>query len=118
MGIGFFSTQVAFDIGSKNTYLATSTGFFGSEATFLLKDEDGKYIFGNKAELYAGKIPMEMSAIKPVKSDAVQDYDALVTYVRMFLRKALGVSFSSFDAIMTLPPNASQIGRASCRERV
>ena len=30
MGIGFFSTQVAFDIGSKNTYLATSTGFFAA----------------------------------------------------------------------------------------
>ena len=75
MGIGFFSTQVAFDIGSKNTYLATSTGFFRSETTFLLKDEDGKYIFGNKVELYAGKIPMEMFAVKPVKSDAVQDYD-------------------------------------------
>ena len=118
MRIGFFSTQVAFDIGSKNTYLASSTGFFGSEATFLLKDEDGKYIFGNKAELYAGKIPMEMSAIKPVKNDAVQDYDALVTYVRMFLRKALGTSFSSFEAIMTLPPNATGVQKIAEIEAV
>lgn len=118
MGLGFFSTQVAFDIGSKNTYLATSTGFFGSEATFLLKDENSKYLFGNKAQLYAGKIPLEMSAIKPVKNDAVQDFDSLVTYIRMFLRKALGTSFSSFDAIMTLSPDATGVQKIAEIESV
>lgn len=118
MGLGFFSTQVAFDIGSKNTYLATSTGFFGSEATFLLKDENNKYLFGNKAELYASKIPLEMSVIKPVKNDAVQDFDSLVTYIKMFLRKALGASFSSFDAIMTLSPDATGVQKIAEIESV
>ena len=48
----------------------------------------------------------------------MQDYDALVTYVRMFLKKALGVSFSSFDAIMTLPPNATGVQKIAEIEAV
>ncbi len=92
--IGFFSTDLAVDLGTANTLVyVKGKGITASEPSVVAVQTDGKSVkrvvaVGREAKEMLGRTPMSIEAIRPLKDGVIADFEVTEAMFRYFIQKA------------------------------
>src|SRR5439155_24632520 len=76
--MGFFSTDVAMDLGTANTLVyVRGRGIVLNEPSVVAVDKSSGRVLavGSEAKLMLGRTPDEISAIRPLKDGVIADFE-------------------------------------------
>src|SRR5205809_5606972 len=88
--MGFFSTDVAMDLGTANTLVfVKGRGIVLNEPSVVAVDKaSGKVLaVGSEAKLMLGRTPDEISAIRPLKDGVIADFEVTEDLLREFVHR-------------------------------
>ena len=89
--MGFFSTDVAMDLGTANTLVfVKGRGIVLNEPSVVAIDKStGKVrAVGGEAKLMLGRTPDEINAVRPLKDGVIADFEVTEAMLRYFIQKA------------------------------
>lgn len=91
-----FAPDMAIDLGSSNTLIYVhKRGIVINEPTVVVVSTSNKHLVravGDEALRLMGRTTDTLTAIRPIKSGVIEDFDSTEVLVRYFMRKAIGVS--------------------------
>src|SRR5262245_65599284 len=88
--MGFFSTDVAMDLGTANTLVfVKGRGIVLNEPSVVAVEKgSGKVMaVGSDAKLMLGRTPDEINAIRPLKDGVIADFEVTEDLIRDFIQK-------------------------------
>lgn len=88
---GFFSTQLAMDLGTANTliYMKGEGIILNEPSVVAIDNNTGKIIaVGRDAKEYIGRTPPHISAVRPLKDGVIADFDVTKAMIKYFLNMA------------------------------
>ncbi|BBD09669.1 rod shape-determining protein [Desulfovibrio ferrophilus] len=91
--LGFFSNDLAIDLGTANTCVyVKGQGIVLSEPSVVAVKQDNKggrkvLAVGNEAKLMLGRTPANIVAIRPMKDGVIADFDITQEMLSYFIRK-------------------------------
>ena len=89
--MGFFSTDVAMDLGTANTLVfVKGRGIVLNEPSVVAIDKStGKVrAVGHEAKLMLGRTPDEINAVRPLKDGVIADFEVTEAMLRYFITRA------------------------------
>ncbi len=119
---GFFSTDIAIDLGTANTliYLRGKGIVLDEPSVVAIRHYHGKIIIqavGAEAKLMLGRTPGNVTAIRPMKDGVIADFNVTEQMLKYFIRKVVHNSLlSSPRIIVSVPSGATQVERRAIRE--
>lgn len=88
--MGFFSTDVAMDLGTANTLVfVKGRGIVLNEPSVVAVDKaTGKVLaVGSEAKLMLGRTPDEINAVRPLKDGVIADFEVTEDLLREFIHR-------------------------------
>src|SRR5262249_47623545 len=88
--MGFFSTDVAMDLGTANTLVyVKNRGIVLNEPSVVAVDKStGKVrAVGSEAKLMLGRTPDEINAVRPLKDGVIADFELTEALLTNFVRR-------------------------------
>ncbi len=88
---GFFSTQLAMDLGTANTliYMKGEGIILNEPSVVAIDNNTGKIVaVGRDAKEYIGRTPPHISAVRPLKDGVIADFDVTKAMIKYFLAMA------------------------------
>src|SRR5258705_12197323 len=107
--MGFFSTDVAMDLGTANTLVfVKGRGIVLNEPSVVAVDKStGKVLaVGSEAKLMLGRTPDEISAVRPLKDGVIADFEVTEDLLREFIRRVQKHKFLVRPRIIICMPSA------------
>lgn len=123
--IGFFSNDLAIDLGTANTliYVRNKGIILNEPSVVAIKSPTvggtGKSVLavGQDAKLMLGRTPGSIQAIRPMKDGVIADFNVTEDMLKYFIRKAQeNKFFSSPRIIICVPCGSTQVERRAIRE--
>ena len=114
-----FSSDLAIDLGTANTLVyARGKGIVVNEPSIVALNKNTNEVeaVGKEAKEMLGRTPGNIVAIKPMKDGVIADFKVTEKMLNYFIQKAHNRKMLVHPRIVIGVP--SEIGRASCRERV
>jgi rod shape-determining protein MreB len=129
--MGFFSTDVAMDLGTANTLVyVRGRGIVLNEPSVVAVDKSSGRVLavGSEAKLMLGRTPDEINAIRPLKDGVIADFEVTEDLLREFVHKVQKHKFLVRPRIIICVPSGitevekraviDSAVRAGCREPV
>src|SRR2546422_1053011 len=129
--MGFFSTDVAMDLGTANTLVfVKGRGIVLNEPSVVAVDRStGKVrAVGSEAKLMLGRTPDEINAVRPLKDGVIADFEVTEHLLREFIQRVQKHKFLVRPRIIICVPSGitevekraviDSAVRAGCREPV
>jgi rod shape-determining protein MreB len=121
--IGYFSTDMAIDLGTANTLVSIKgKGIIINEPSVVAVQHD-KYgrdkilAVGEEAKQMIGKTPMNIEAVRPMKDGVIADFEMTERMIRYFIEKAHNrKSFIRPRIIICIPHGITQVERKAVKE--
>ena len=123
--IGFFSNDLAIDLGTANTliYVRNKGIILNEPSVVAIKSapdgSTGKSVLavGQDAKLMLGRTPGSIRAIRPMKDGVIADFNVTEDMLKYFIRKVQeNKFFSSPRIIICVPCGSTQVERRAIRE--
>ena len=123
--IGFFSNDLAIDLGTANTliYVRNKGIILNEPSVVAIKSSTtggaGKSVLavGQDAKLMLGRTPGSIQAIRPMKDGVIADFNVTEDMLKYFIRKVQeNKFFSSPRIIICVPCGSTQVERRAIRE--
>jgi rod shape-determining protein MreB len=123
--IGFFSNDLAIDLGTANTliYVRNKGIILNEPSVVAIKTStnggSGKSVLavGQDAKLMLGRTPGSIQAIRPMKDGVIADFNVTEDMLKYFIRKVQeNKFFSSPRIIICVPCGSTQVERRAIRE--
>jgi len=121
--IGFFSNDMAIDLGTANTIVSVKgKGIIINEPSVVAVQHD-KYgrdkilAVGSEAKEMIGKTPINIQAVRPMKDGVIADFEMTERMIRYFIEKAHNrKSFVRPRIIICIPHGITQVERKAVKE--
>ncbi len=124
--IGFFSNDLAIDLGTANTliYVRGKGIILNEPSVVAIKNTgngngSGKSVLavGRDAKLMLGRTPGSIQAIRPMKDGVIADFNVTEDMLKYFIRRVQeNKFFSSPRIIICVPCGSTQVERRAIRE--
>ena len=121
--LGFFSNDLAIDLGTANTLVyVRGKGVVLTEPSVVAvrKDERGAnrvVAVGKDAKMMLGKTPGNISAIRPMKDGVIADFEVAEAMLRYFIRKVHNRrALIRPRVIICIPSGVTQVEKRAVRE--
>ncbi len=120
--LGFFSADMAIDLGTANTLVAVrGQGIVLNEPSVVaiaeVKDRRRVVAVGNEAKLMLGRTPGGIQAIRPLREGVIADFDVAEEMIKYFIRKVhKRRSFVSPQVIICVPTGSTAVERRAIQE--
>lgn len=121
--IGFFSNDLAIDLGTANTLVyAKGKGIICSEPSVVAVQKDKRGIrhviaVGHEAKEMLGRTPGSIEAIRPMKDGVIADFEVTEAMLRYFIRKAHNRKSLVRPRIMIcIPSGVTEVEKRAVRE--
>lgn len=88
---GFFSSDLAIDLGTANTLVyAKGRGIVVNEPSIVALDKNNKKVLavGREAKEMLGRTPADIVAVKPMKDGVIADFDVTEVMLKYFIKQA------------------------------
>ena len=123
---GFFSNDLAIDLGTANTliYVRNKGIILNEPSVVAIKSSSdggaGKSVLavGQDAKLMLGRTPGSIRAIRPMKDGVIADFNVTEDMLKYFIRKVQENRFFSSPRIIICVPCGSHPGRAASDQRI
>jgi rod shape-determining protein MreB len=129
--MGFFSTDVAMDLGTANTLVfVKGRGIVLNEPSVVAVDKSSGRVLavGSEAKLMLGRTPDEINAVRPLKDGVIADFEITEDLLREFVHKVQKHKFLVRPRIIICVPSGitevekraviDSAVRAGCHEKV
>jgi len=121
--IGWFSSDMAIDLGTANTIVSVKgKGIIINEPSVVAVQHD-RYgrdkilAVGKEAKQMIGKTPVNIQAVRPMKDGVIADFEMTERMIRYFIEKAHGrKSFLRPRIIICIPHGITQVERKAVKE--
>ena len=121
--IGFFSSDMAIDLGTANTIVSVKgKGIIINEPSVVAVQHD-KYgkdkilAVGIEAKQMIGKTPLNIQAVRPMRDGVIADFEMTERMIRYFIERAHSrKSFIRPRIIICIPYGITQVERKAVRE--
>ncbi len=119
---GFFSMDMAIDLGTANTLIyVKGKGIVLREPSVVAVKEDGRYkrvlAVGEEAKRMLGRTPGNIEAIRPLKEGVIADFEVAEAMLRYFIQKIHNRRFLVRPRIIiSVPSRTTQVERRAVRE--
>jgi rod shape-determining protein MreB len=121
--IGWFSNDMAIDLGTANTLVSVKgKGIIINEPSVVAVQHD-RYgrdrilAVGKEAKQMIGKTPMNIQAVRPMKDGVIADFEMTERMIRYFIEKAhKRKSFLRPRIIICIPHGITQVERKAVKE--
>ena len=121
--IGFFSTDLAVDLGTANTLVyVRGRGIVASEPSVVAVYKDDRSVrkvvaVGREAKEMLGRTPMSIEAIRPLKDGVIADFEVTEAMFRYFMQKAHNrKTLIRPRVIVCVPSGVTPVERRAVRE--
>lgn len=121
--IGFFSNDLAIDLGTANTLVyAKDKGIIASEPSVVAVQRDNRGIkhviaVGHEAKEMVGRTPGSIEAIRPMKDGVIADFEVTEAMLRYFIRKAHNrKTLVRPRIIICIPSGVTEVEKRAVRE--
>ena len=121
--IGFFSTDLAIDLGTANTlvyHLGRGITINEPSVVAIIHDEYGErrvLAVGHEAKEMIGKTPDHISAIRPIKDGVIADFSTTEAMLKYFITKAHNrKSLIRPRIIICIPSGVTEVERRAVEE--
>jgi rod shape-determining protein MreB len=121
--IGWFSNDMAIDLGTANTLVSVKgKGIIINEPSVVAVQHD-RYgrdkilAVGSEAKQMIGKTPVNIQAVRPMKDGVIADFEMTERMIRYFIEKAHNrKSFIRPRIIICIPHGITQVERKAVKE--
>jgi rod shape-determining protein MreB len=117
---GFFSNDLAIDLGTANTLIyAKGRGIVVNEPSIVAIDKTSKRIFavGREAKEMLGRTPGDIVAIKPMKDGVIADFDVTEMMLKYFIKQAHSRNYLiSPRIVIGIPSEITQVEKRAVQE--
>jgi len=118
--LGFFSNDLAIDLGTANTLVyIKGKGIVCNEPSVVVirKDDKKPVAVGTEAKRMIGKTPANITAIRPMKDGVIADFDATGEMLKYFIKKVHNRrSFISPRIIIGVPSGITQVEQRAVKD--
>ncbi len=118
--MGWFSNDLAIDLGTANTLVfMKGKGIVCNEPSVVVVRKDTKRIVavGVEAKRMLGKTPANIHAIRPMKEGVIADFDATGEMLKYFIAKVHNRrSFVSPRVIIGVPSGITQVEQRAVKD--
>ncbi|WP_419771126.1 MAG: rod shape-determining protein [Candidatus Marinarcus sp.] len=121
--IGFFSNDMAIDLGTANTIVSVKgKGIIINEPSVVAVQHDRYGVdkilaVGQEAKQMIGKTPLNIQAVRPMKDGVIADFEMTERMIRYFIEKAHSrKSFIRPRIIICIPHGITQVERKAVKE--
>jgi rod shape-determining protein MreB len=118
--LGFFSNDLAIDLGTANTLVfVKGKGIVCNEPSVVVlrKDDKKPVAVGAEAKRMLGKTPANIIAIRPMKDGVIADFDATGEMLKYFIAKVHNRrSFVSPRVIIGVPSGITQVEQRAVKD--
>ncbi len=121
--LGFFSNDLAIDLGTANTLVyVRGKGIVLTEPSVVAVKKDGRgankvVAVGKEAKNMLGKTPGNITAIRPMKDGVIADFEVTEAMLRYFIRKVHNRrALIRPRVIICIPSGVTQVERRAVRE--
>ena len=119
--MGFFSKDVAIDLGTANTIIyVKGKGIVVREPSVVAIDRyTGKVVaVGRAANEMIGRTPENIIAVRPMKDGVIADFDITQAMIKPFMRMANVVSILKPRVLVSIPSGITEVERRAVEEAV
>jgi rod shape-determining protein MreB len=119
---GFFSADMAIDLGTANTlvYVKGRGIVLNEPSVVAISDQRGKkqvLAVGEEAKLMLGRTPGSIAAIRPLRDGVIADFEAAEEMIKHFIRKVNNRrGFASPMVIVCVPSGSTAVERRAIQE--
>ncbi len=119
---GFFSSDMAIDLGTANTlvYVKTKGIVLNEPSVVALKLEGGlkiPYAFGNQAKLMLGRTPQQIEASRPLKDGVIADFKGAEEMIKHFIQAVHNrKSFTGPLIVICVPTGSTPVERRAIQD--
>jgi rod shape-determining protein MreB len=118
--LGWFSNDLAIDLGTANTLVyVKGRGIVCNEPSMVVIRKDTRKVVavGAEAKKMLGKTPANIAAIRPMKDGVIADFDATGQMLRYFIAKVHNRrSFISPRVIIGVPSGITQVEQRAVKD--
>jgi len=117
--MGFFSTDVAMDLGTANTLVyVRGRGIVLNEPSVVAVDKGSGRVLavGSEAKLMLGRTPDEIHAIRPLKDGVIADFDVTEQMLRHFIQKVHQHRFAHPRVVVCVPSGVTGVEKRAVEE--
>jgi rod shape-determining protein MreB len=121
--LGFFSNDLAIDLGTANTLVyAKGRGIVSSEPSVVAVQTDARgtprvRAVGKEAKSMLGRTPGSIRAVRPLKDGVIADFDIAEAMLRYFIQKAHNRSTLLRPRIViSVPSGITEVEKRAVRE--
>jgi rod shape-determining protein MreB len=119
---GFFSADMAIDLGTANTlvYVKGRGIVLNEPSVVAIADTRGKkqvLAVGDEAKLMLGRTPGSIAAIRPLRDGVIADFEAAEEMIKHFIRKVNNRrGFASPLVVVCVPSGSTAVERRAIQE--
>lgn len=120
--LGFFSNDLAIDLGTANTlvYVKGKGIMLNEPSVVALQNKEGKkipYAFGLQAKMMLGRTPHNIEAIRPLKDGVIADFKGAEEMIKHFIRVAhKGRNLAGPLIIICVPSSSTPVERRAIQD--
>jgi rod shape-determining protein MreB len=117
--MGFFSTDLAMDLGTANTLVyVKGRGIVLNEPSVVAVDREGRVqAVGSEAKLMLGRTPDEINAIRPLKDGVIADFEVTEDLLRVFIQRVQKHKFLVRPRIIiSVPSGITEVERRAVHD--
>ena len=121
--LGFFSNDLAIDLGTANTLVyAKGRGIVSSEPSVVAVQTDARGVprvraVGKEAKSMLGRTPGSIRAVRPLKDGVIADFDIAEAMLRYFIQRAHNRSTLLRPRIViSVPSGITEVEKRAVRE--
>ncbi len=118
--MGFFSTDVAMDLGTANTLVwVKGRGIVLNEPSVVAVEKSTNKVraVGNEAKLMLGRTPDEINAVRPLKDGVIADFELTEALLREFVRRVQKHQFLVRPRIIIcVPSGITEVEKRAVRD--
>jgi rod shape-determining protein MreB and related proteins len=117
---GFFSNDLAIDLGTANTLVyAKGRGIVVNEPSIVALHKDTKRVVavGHEAKEMLGRTPADIIAVKPMKDGVIADFDVTEVMLKYFIKQAHKRNhLLSPRIVIGIPSEVTQVEKRAVQE--
>jgi rod shape-determining protein MreB len=121
--LGYFSNDLAIDLGTANTLVyAKGRGIVSSEPSVVAVQMDGRGVdrvraVGKEAKSMLGRTPGSIRAVRPLKEGVIADFEVAEAMLRYFIKRAHNRSMLLKPRIViSVPSGITEVEKRAVRE--
>lgn len=116
---GYFSNDIGIDLGTANTLVyVRDRGIVINEPSVVALKQDSKTVLavGIEAKQMLGRTPGSITAIRPMKSGVISDFDVAEQMIRYFIKKAQKNKLRKPRVIIAVPGDITGVEKRAVKE--